>query len=309
MRRHFYYALALLPTVCVSIRVLTVGDRLANAAVHLNQLGLRSATYTENGMWAPREFALESPSPTDAWAIVAIDGEAIVDDAAREFANKAATSETAALVVAGVGEDGTAWLELARSGAALVAVSEEELSLIEGWISEESQALAAPYTPNLRARAERLGEALGSAERICVTRGASASAGASLWCNGGTRPNGMKKPDPFFEHAGMESAPSDDASADGVPEAFLAALLTALLVDKVPPPKALERACALGSYVASTSSAVPRHDDAPEALCALFRREAAQEPPKPAAYGGEAERRRAAMEAMDAADGESDADD
>ena len=119
----------------------------------------------------------------------------------------------------------------------------------------------------------------------------------------------MKKPDPFFEHAGVERGDGAESDADGSSEAFVAALLTSLLVDRVAPPKALERACALGAYVASSSGAVPRHEDAPEALRARFRRETAKEEEEstPTAYGGEAERRRAAMEAMEAAD--SDADD
>ena len=296
--------------MCVSVRVLAVSDRLANAAVHLNQLGLRSGSYTQNGLWAPKEVMNNSsPLSTSAWAIVAIGGEALVDAAARGFADEASSSENVALVISGVGDDAAAWLKTARGGAALVAVSEDELSVIEGWISAESQAIAtAAYTPDLRARAARMGEALGSVERICVTRGVGVS-GAGLWCLGGTRPNGMKKPDPFFEHAGFESARGGngtDSDSGGASEAFLAALMTALLVDKVPPPKALERACALAAYVASTSSAVPPHADAPEALRELFKREVVQEAvPTPAAYGGEAERRRAALEAMEAADGDS----
>lgn len=319
----------------MGIRVLAAGDKLANAAVHLNQLGLRSAALREYGMWAPTEVVSEleeafpnEPLPTlaRAWDVVAISGEAIVDDAAREYADVAAASAEAALVISGVGQDGAAWLQLARKGAALLALSETELSTVEGWLIDEtqSQVVAPPYEPALRDRAASLGEALGAVERICITRGGddgtagAGVCGAGLWCLGGMRPNGMKKPDPFFEHSGMEltsalgtgaaadgAEESSSSEADGASEAFLAALLTALLVDKAAPPKALECACALGAYVASSASAVPRHDAAPAVLRVLFRAAAPTAASlAAAAYGGEAERRQAAMDAMEAADAE-----
>ena len=51
--------------------------------------------------------------------------------------------------------------------------------------------------------------------------------------------------------------------ATGAGEGFLAALVSSLHVEHVAPHAALERACALGAYVASCSSPSPLHEDAP----------------------------------------------
>ena len=320
MRLLFYLLLLVLPLAPVwglaAPRLLTVGDGLATAAVHLSQLGLRPATWTVDSMWVPKEVVdeLNEPFPEaslmaskGAWNIVAI-SSSDMDETAREFAEAAVKSSTTSeLVIAGVGEDGASFLNAARDDVELLVISESELSVIESWLGDGA-ASAAPFVPSLRDRLGSVGESLGGARRICVTLGTDGAGvrGAALWCLGGTRPNGMRKPDPFFELEGVDVSSFGDGAlvdAEGSSEAFFAALLVALLVDKTAPRRALERACALGVYVSSSKSAVPLHDDAPAELRALFRPDtAAEESPGPAAYGGEAERRRAAREAIEAAD-------
>ena len=314
-----YHLLLVLPLAPVwglaAPRLLTVGDGLATAAVHLSQLGLRPATWTVDSMWVPKEVVdeLNEPFPNaslmaskGAWNIVAISSSDI-DEIAREFAEAAVKSSTTSeLVIAGVGEDGASFINAARDDVELLVISESELSVIESWLGDGA-ASAAPFVPSLRDRLGSVGESLG-ARRICVALGTDGAGvhGAALWCLGGTRPNGMRKPDPFFEFEGVDVSSLGDGAlvdAEGSSEAFFAALLVALLVDKTAPRRALERACALGVYVSSSKSAVPLHDDAPAQLRALFRPDTAEEePPGPAAYGGEAERRRAAREAMETAD-------
>ena len=157
-RRH----LSLLPTLALlssarALRVITIGDGLANAAVHLSELGLRPARYTHKGLWAPLEVvhelaqafpAEQLPTLMHAWDIVALSGQSADDGTARQYADAAAASATASLCIAGIGDDHVAWLQLARSGAALVTMSEAELSVVEDWLRDEMQASAPPpYAP------------------------------------------------------------------------------------------------------------------------------------------------------------------
>ena len=181
-------------------RLLTVG--LSNAAIHLGQLGLRPASYTLDGMWAPKESVLAGAEPKD-WSVVVVSGrdvDAKVSEfarAANEFARVAAESSATELVVAGVGEDSEAWLRLARRGVGLLTLSEVELGVVEGWLHSETGVAPPPPPPaaalvgsvrSVRDRATELGGTLGAA-RVCVTRGRR---GAALWCEGGRRPNGMR---------------------------------------------------------------------------------------------------------------------
>ena len=162
-------------------RLLTVG--LPHAAIHLNQLGLRPASYTRDGMWAPKESVQGGAEPND-WSIVIVSGDdldAPVSEFARatnRFARAAAESSSTELVVAGVGEDSEAWLRLARRGVGLLTLSEVELGVVEGWLL--SQTGGSPPPPpaaalvasmrSMRDRTTELGGTLG-AERVCVTRG------------------------------------------------------------------------------------------------------------------------------------------
>ena len=122
----------------------------------------------------------------------------------------------------------------------------------------------------------------------------------------------MRKPDLFFECAGcvVESVGGEGAvaNANGAGEAFLAALVAALLVDNDAAPRALEKACALRAYVASSESATPPHSAAPLELRDRFTRKRAEEeqPLAVAQYGGEAERRRAMEAALEAAERDCD---
>ena len=180
-------------------RLLTVG--LTNAAIHLGQLGLRPASYTPDGMWAPKESVQAGAEPED-WSVVVVSGRDVdaktseFARAANEFARAAAESSATELVVAGVGEDSEAWLRLARRGVELLTLNEAELGVVEGWLLSETGA-APPLPPaaalvgsvrSVRDRATELGGTLGAA-RVCVTRGRR---GAALWCEGGRRPNGMR---------------------------------------------------------------------------------------------------------------------
>ena len=166
-------------------------------------------------------------------------------------------------------------------GVDLVTLSEAELAIAEDWLRDETRGIALPagvVLASLRDRAASIGAAVGT-KRLCVT--CSASSGAVLWCQGGRRPNGMRKPDLFFECAGcvVESVGGEGAVANvnGAGEAFLAALVAALLVDNDAAPRALEKACALRAYVASSESATPPHSAAPLELRDRFTRKRAEE--------------------------------
>ena len=151
-------------------RLLTVG--LNNAAVHLSQLGLRPASYTRDGMWAPKESVLgrsgAGAEPKD-WGVVVVSGRG-VDAKANEFARAAAESSVTELVLAGVGDDSEAWLRLARRGVGLLTMSEAELCVVEGWLLCEPGAAPPPPSPppsaafvrSVRDRATELGESLGA---------------------------------------------------------------------------------------------------------------------------------------------------
>lgn len=81
------------------------------------------------------------------------------------------------------------------------------------------------------------------AQTICVTRGAH---GAMVWHD-----------HEFYEHPGFEVKVADTVGAG---DAFLATFIAGLL-NKLPMPQILERACAIGAFVASKRGATPRYVD------------------------------------------------
>jgi len=80
-------------------------------------------------------------------------------------------------------------------------------------------------------------------QTICVTRGAS---GAIVWHD-----------HEFFEHPGFKVTVVDTVGAG---DAFLAAFVAGLL-NKLPMPQILEKACAIGAFVASKRGANPAYDN------------------------------------------------
>jgi len=149
---------------------------------------------------------------------------------------------------------------------ALLKVNEEELSVLAGWCGLEAgfEGDDGLTGPSLRRRMEGLAASLNS-ERVCVTRGGD---GAALLCTNDSE-NGDGSL--FCENPGRRLASRvNDADTVGSGDAFLAALVNSLLVLGEGPERALERACALGGYVAGCRGATPEHGDAPEELRNAF---------------------------------------
>ena len=145
---------------------------------------------------------------------------------------------------------------------ALVKLNEEELPIVEGWCDlRASDALAGD---GLRRRMEALGASL-RARRVCVTRGGDGA--ALLLCGNDAGAGGGGA---FAERGGRACAAEPGCDTVGAGDAFLAALLRSLLLEREPAGRALDRACALGAYVARRRGAVPEHDDAPDELREIF---------------------------------------
>lgn len=146
---------------------------------------------------------------------------------------------------------------------ALLKLNDDELPIVESWCGVQT---ARQYKEEdmlggvIRERMEALASTV-NANRICVTRGEN---GAALYCRDG---------DIFVENDGYavsesESQPGSDTVGAG--DSFLAALIKYLLLEDETPEVALDRACALGAYVANMRGAVPTHEDAPVALRRIF---------------------------------------
>ena len=146
---------------------------------------------------------------------------------------------------------------------ALLKLNDDELPIVESWCGVQT---ARQYKEEdmlggvIRERMEALASTV-NANRICVTRGEN---GAALYCRDG---------DIFVENDGYavsesESQPGSDTVGAG--DSFLAALVKYLLLEDETPEVALDRACALGAYVANMRGAVPTHEDAPVALRRIF---------------------------------------
>ena len=149
---------------------------------------------------------------------------------------------------------------------ALLKLNDDELPIVESWcgLPTAQQHMGEDVLRGdvIRERMVALASSV-NANRICVTRGEN---GAALYCAHGDV-------DVFVEHDGYtvsasESQPGSDTVGAG--DSFLAALIQYLLLEGEAPEVALDRACALGAYVANVRGAVPSHEDAPEALRRIF---------------------------------------
>lgn len=162
-------------------------------------------------------------------------------------------------------------LKLARGGLdtatsskklALLKLNDEELIALEEWCGLESTDGADNMTGlKLKERMAQLANEVNT-QRLCVTRGED---GAALWCE-----SSGEDSDTFHENLGYSLTMNNDSDTVGAGDAFLAALINSLFIQKETPDKALERACALGGYVAGCRGATPEHKDAPDAIRQLF---------------------------------------
>ena len=163
-------------------------------------------------------------------------------------------------------------LELARGSSsgkdnkkkklALLKVNEEELAILEQWCGIDTTNADDLFGGALKTRMEQLAQSINT-QRICVTRGEE---GAALWCDDDGNAAAS-----FDENPGY-SLPSKDSDSDtvGAGDAFLASLINSLFIHGETSGTALERACALGGYVAGCRGATPMHVDAPDTLRNVF---------------------------------------
>eukprot|EP00984_Skeletonema_dohrnii_P027005 scaffold16436_cov118-Skeletonema_dohrnii-CCMP3373.AAC.2 len=150
--------------------------------------------------------------------------------------------------------------EKEKKKLALLKVNEEELVILERWCGNMDTNADDLFGDALKIRMEQLAQALNT-QRICVTRG---DKGAAIWCDNGSGAS-------FDENPGC-SLPNkkNDSDTVGAGDAFLASLINSLFIHGETSEKALERACALGGYVAGCRGATPAHGDAPDALRNMF---------------------------------------
>jgi len=166
-------------------------------------------------------------------------------------------------------------LEVKKFG--LLKVNEEELVILEEWCGlvtpkenfENAEGEEQSLTRNaLKERMEKLAVSLHT-QRLCVTRGKD---GAALWCQRSINCDDDKNESSFHENPGycLATNVSNDSDTVGAGDAFLAALIHSHLICGESPDVALERACALGGYVAGCRGATPEHEDAPAELRRIF---------------------------------------
>ena len=143
---------------------------------------------------------------------------------------------------------------------ALLKLNEEELVILEEWCGLESKEVNKGLTGTiLKQRMEKLATNLNT-QRVCVTRGKD---GAALLCKDDNSSI-------FYENKGYSLATNNDSDTVGAGDSFLAALVCSLFIQNESPERALEKACALGGYVASCRGATPDHEDAPDVLRSIF---------------------------------------
>jgi len=179
------------------------------------------------------------------------------------------TPETVLKLAQGAAKEGSeSSEEKSPKKLALLKLNEEELCILEQWCGRKDKPSDGKQEGNgltgsiLKQRMEQLATSL-NAQRVCITRGKD---GAALLCNGSATVE-------FYENAGYSSLTTtinNDGDTVGAGDAFLAALVTSLFIQKESPERALERACALGGYVAGCRGATPEHGDAPEDLKRVF---------------------------------------
>ena len=160
-------------------------------------------------------------------------------------------------------------LELIRGSSedkkklALLKVNEEELAILEKWCGFMDGSNADDlFGDAIKSRMEKMATSLNT-QRLCVTRGEH---GAALYCN-----NSIEDIQSFHENPGYSLAnKNDDCDTVGAGDSFLASLIHSLFIHEEPADKALERACALGGYVAGCRGATPVHEAAPDELRKVF---------------------------------------
>lgn len=151
----------------------------------------------------------------------------------------------------------------------LLKLNEEELVILEEWCGLVTPKEKLSLTGNaLKERMEKLAISLHT-QRLCVTRGKD---GAALWCQGSINYDDDKNESSFHENPGYCLTTNGSSNSDtvGAGDAFLAALIHSHLICGESPDVALERACALGGYVAGCPGATPEHADAPVELRRIF---------------------------------------
>jgi len=151
--------------------------------------------------------------------------------------------------------------EKKRKKLSLLKVNEEELAILEQWCGMDTNTDDL-FGDALKMRMEQLAQSLNT-QRICVTRG---HLGAALFCDNGTAASS------FYENPGysLPNNQNNDSDTVGAGDAFLASLINSLFIHGETSDKALERACALGGYVAGCRGATPAHSDAPDTLRNVF---------------------------------------
>ncbi|KAL3758919.1 hypothetical protein ACHAWU_003191 [Discostella pseudostelligera] len=183
------------------------------------------------------------------------------------------TPESVLGLARGVDASASAQAQESPPKLALLKLNEEELCILEEWCGlptyNGNEGLAGSV---LRQRMEQLGSCL-NAQRICVTRGKD---GAALLCtsnsSSGDDDDNVDGRSIFHENPGYSniSLANNDCDSVGAGDAFLAALVSSLFLYNESPERVLERACALGGYVAGCRGATPEHGDAPKELRQIF---------------------------------------
>lgn len=167
------------------------------------------------------------------------------------------TKETVLELARGTNDDNKSNKQLA-----LLKLNEDELVILEEWCGLESKEVNKGLTGSiLKQRMEQLATNLNT-QRVCVTRGKD---GAALLCCNGDANSSI-----FYENKGYSLATNNDSDTVGAGDSFLAALVCSLFIQNESPERALEKACALGGYVASCRGATPDHKDAPDELRSIF---------------------------------------
>jgi len=122
-------------------------------------------------------------------------------------------------------------LEMLMKPADVIKMNDDEADLLAGLDGSDLEEKIILFQKKYRAKV------------ICITRGAN---GAIVWQNG-----------EFFEHPGFKVKVVDTVGAG---DSFLATFINGLL-NNLPMPQILERACKVGAFVAGKRGANPKYDE------------------------------------------------